>query len=83
VLKVKGQDLLFVRDSDKTVKVLSAVCTHEKCTVKYDPAKSNVVCGCHGSSFSLAGAVLSKPATKNLPTYNATLADDKIIVELE
>ncbi|MDQ3023713.1 MAG: ubiquinol-cytochrome c reductase iron-sulfur subunit [bacterium] len=50
--------------------VLSAICTHLKCKIKYDGGEKKFVCPCHKSTFDLSGKVLKKPAKKPLPEYS-------------
>ena len=46
---------------------VSPICTHRGCTVE---AQSSVlVCPCHGSTYSRAGAVLRGPAERPLRSY--------------
>ena len=52
---------------DGAVRELSAVCTHLKCIVHWNPAEKSWDCPCHGSRFSCDGKVLMGPATKDLP----------------
>ncbi len=62
-----GPAVLVRLPSGETV-AYSAVCTHQGCTVGYDPQRQLLVCPCHGSTFDPArGAkVLSGPATRPL-----------------
>jgi len=55
--------------------VLSAICTHLKCKIKYDDGKHNFLCPCHKSEFDLSGKVLKKPAKKNLPDYSKDVCE--------
>ena len=82
IVKLKGQKVLFVRDSETTVKALSPLCTHQRCEVRYNPSTKKIDCACHGSSFDLQGKVLARPATEPLETYPASLEDGKVIVDL-
>jgi Rieske Fe-S protein len=55
--------------------VLSAICTHLKCKIKYDGGKHNFVCPCHKSEFDLSGKVLKKPAKKDLPNLSKSVSE--------
>jgi len=46
----------------------SAVCTHEGCTVQFNPASKNLQCGCHGAVFDPLNdaKVLTGPTSKPL-----------------
>jgi cytochrome b6-f complex iron-sulfur subunit len=83
VLKL-GADLkiMFVRETETSVKALTSICTHKQCDLQYKPDNKNVECTCHHSTFNLDGKVLVGPATENLKTYPASLSGDKIIVEV-
>jgi glycine/D-amino acid oxidase-like deaminating enzyme/nitrite reductase/ring-hydroxylating ferredoxin subunit len=52
---------------DGAVREMSAVCTHLKCIVHWNPAEKSWDCPCHGSRFSCEGKVVMGPATKDLP----------------
>jgi cytochrome b6-f complex iron-sulfur subunit len=83
VLKVKGDSILLVRDSEKSVRALSSVCTHRQCQVGYNPKKKRVECGCHGSAFDLFGEVLDGPASKPLRNYPAELSGDRVVITVD
>jgi Rieske Fe-S protein len=69
LITVDGKRLLIVRLADSTFVVLSAICTHSGCTVKYSPTRGDVVCPCHGSSFATDGRVTRGPAALPLASY--------------
>jgi cytochrome b6-f complex iron-sulfur subunit len=81
-LKVKGQKLLLVRDSETSVKALDPTCSHKKCTVKFTSSDSQLHCPCHKSAYSLDGKVLGGPAPKPLVTFPAQLSGEQIVVDL-
>jgi len=85
ILAVKGRSILFVRDTETTVRALDPVCSHQKCQVAYRKDGNRIECSCHGSRFGLDGSVQTGPATANLTTYPAELdaANGRIIVSVE
>jgi Rieske Fe-S protein len=56
--------------------VLSAICTHLKCKIKYNDDKGNFLCPCHKSEFDLSGKVLKKPAKKDLPNFSKNVSEE-------
>src|SRR5688572_28599032 len=56
--------------------VLSAICTHLKCKIKFNGEKDRFVCPCHGSEFTLDGTVLNKPAKKPLPDFSNCISEE-------
>ena len=69
VTKPKTDRILVLRTDDTTFATLSAICTHAGCTVGYAAGNMRLNCPCHGSQFSLTGAVLRSPAQRPLKVY--------------
>jgi Rieske Fe-S protein len=83
ILKIKGRHILFVRDTEKTIRALDSVCTHKQCTVEYKPDQKKIVCPCHGSQYSLDGRVSLPPAERSLQSFPVELDGDKVIITIE
>jgi Rieske Fe-S protein len=66
-------NFLLARTGDGTVTALTAVCTHEGCTVS-NFSGSQFVCPCHGSTFNTSGAVANGPANRALQQFPAQVA---------
>ena len=64
---------LAARTSQTTFSVLTAVCTHEGCTVEQFNGEL-FVCPCHNSKYTTAGAVANGPATQALRAFPASFA---------
>jgi Rieske Fe-S protein len=70
---MNGPLLITRPDVNAKPVALSAVCTHQQCTVQPvrsgTPASSSLYCPCHGSAFDLNGKVTHDPATVDLPSF--------------
>lgn len=60
--------IAVVRTGATTFTALSAVCTHQSCTLLY-ATDMTLKCRCHGSAFMLDGSVINGPATVALKVY--------------
>jgi len=56
----------------------SAVCTHLGCIVKWNAAKQEIECPCHGAVFDTKGNVVSGPPPKPLPPLKVGVRNGKI-----
>lgn len=65
---------LLARTGDTTVTALTAICTHEGCTVS-NSSGSQFVCPCHGSTFNASGSVAKGPANRALQTFATQVAN--------
>ena len=68
---------LVYRSSQTSFNVLTAVCTHEACTV--DGFNGQLfVCPCHGSRYTTGGSVANGPASRALTSFPSTLTGDTL-----
>ena len=67
---------------DGSFIALSRTCTHLGCSVPWDTTRKQFVCPCHGSTFDLAGRVLSAPAPRPLDYYPARIENGMIRVDV-
>lgn len=65
-IEIKGEKFGAYRDAKGALHVVSGVCTHMKCLVKWNNFEKTWDCPCHGSRFSQDGVVLEGPAYHNL-----------------
>lgn len=72
-----GKPILLVQPEAGTVVALSAVCTHQGCTVVVDG--DALSCPCHGSVFDLTGKNVSGPAPEPLPPVEVHVADGAVL----
>jgi Rieske Fe-S protein len=74
------REILVVHVASDQYVAVDIKCTHRGCDVNYDSDAKIFECPCHGSTFSLKGAVTKGPATKPLGYYHAERKGDEVIV---
>ena len=74
-----GASLVVTQPTEGEYVGLSAICTHQSCTVR-GVAAGEIECGCHGSRFDLTGQVVKGPATKPLPAMAIKIVDGEITI---
>ena len=62
----EGNKVALYKDEEGKVHALDPVCPHAKCIVDWNSAEKSWDCPCHGSRFSVSGALLTGPARKGL-----------------
>ena len=68
---------LVAHTGQDTFNAMTAVCTHEGCTVsEFDG--SLFICPCHGSEYSTTGAVVQGPAPSALTRFLTQFADNML-----
>jgi Rieske Fe-S protein len=84
ILKIKDKKVLFIRESQESIRSLDPTCTHNKCQVAYNADKNTIDCPCHGSRYDLEGNVLQGPAPEPLKSFETYIDDrNRIILSLE
>jgi Rieske Fe-S protein len=84
VVKVAGRKILLIRESAESVLAFSAVCTHKKTQLGYDPAARLIRCPKHESVFELTGRNVGGPAPRPLPKYpTRLLGDGRLVLQLD
>jgi cytochrome b6-f complex iron-sulfur subunit len=61
---------------------LSATCTHLGCMTRYEKENNRIFCPCHGSNFSVDGAVTGGPAPRALPRLDLVLEGGRLVVDI-
>lgn len=72
-----SEPVYVIAQDDGSFVALSPICTHLGCTVEITGER--LVCPCHGSTYSRAGAVLQGPAERPLARYPAHLSSDGVL----
>ncbi|MGY4644059.1 QcrA and Rieske domain-containing protein [Cellulomonas sp. URHB0016] len=72
-----GKPILLTQPEAGTVVGLSAICTHQGCTVA--PDDDHLACPCHGSTFDLEGKNTGGPAPSPLPHFDVHVVDGAVL----
>ena len=72
---------LVTRTGQETFVALTAICTHEGCTVS-GFENQVYVCPCHGSRYSTSGGVVQGPATSALRQFSTRFANPVLTITL-
>jgi len=70
---IPGRRIFLVRHQN-FFRVVSAVCTHIGCTVRWLKERNRWECPCHGSIFDAKGKVITGPAPRPLPWYTVSVS---------
>jgi len=65
------------------IVVLSNICTHLGCGVRWDDGRRAFLCPCHNGVFDMEGKVVSGPPPKPLPRLRWKIAKGQILVRVE
>lgn len=71
-----------IKNNDESVTAFSPWCTHLGCAYRWDSARSQFSCPCHGSSFSKTGEVITGPAARPLDRYEVKLKGKRMWLEM-
>jgi Rieske Fe-S protein len=72
-------DFLVSRAAPDAFSALTAVCTHQSCTITGFSGQT-FVCSCHGSRFDPTGAVVNGPAQSALRQYATQFANNVLTI---
>jgi menaquinol-cytochrome c reductase iron-sulfur subunit len=69
-----------VKHADNSVVAFAPQCTHLGCAYHWDDGKTEFVCPCHNSLFSIDGRVTDGPAPRPLDRYETKVEGNKLLV---
>ena len=81
LVQSNGGSFLVVRVTQDTFNAMTAICTHEACTID-EFGSSMFQCPCHGSQYSTTGSVVRGPAAQSLRRFNTTFAANVLTIAL-
>jgi len=69
IVEILEEKFGVYRDENGLLTIVSAECTHLKCTLAWNRDELSWDCPCHGSRFTREGKVMNGPANFDLTTY--------------
>ncbi len=69
-----------VKMADNSVVAYGPQCTHLGCAYHWDDAKTEFICPCHNSFFSIDGKLISGPAPRPLDRYQTKIDGSKLLL---
>jgi cytochrome b6-f complex iron-sulfur subunit len=81
LVQTSAGNFLVARTAQDTFNAMTAICTHEQCTVERYQS-GTFTCPCHGSQYNTSGGVVKGPATASLRRYNTSFANNTLIINL-
>ena len=82
--RARARETVFlVWDGEKTIRAMSATCTHLGCQVQWQAKEKKFRCPCHGGVYAADGTVLAGPPPRPLQTIEARIeSDSSVLVRL-
>ncbi|MFT3883302.1 MAG: FAD-dependent oxidoreductase [Gemmatales bacterium] len=71
ILEMEGNRVAAFKDEQGKLTLLSPVCTHLGCIVRWNQSEKTWDCPCHGSRFRARGEVFAGPAESPLEPYRS------------
>ena len=81
LVQTSSGNFLVARTAQDTFNAMTAVCTHEGCTVERYQS-GTFTCPCHGSQFNASGGVVKGPASTALRRFNASFSGGVLTISL-
>ncbi|HHE55550.1 MAG TPA: ubiquinol-cytochrome c reductase iron-sulfur subunit [Caldithrix abyssi] len=78
-----GKTPVFVVPYDDHYKVMSGICTHLGCIVKWEQDKDRFFCPCHKGEFDRMGNVIGGPPPRPLDEFKVVVENHKVYVYVE
>ena len=79
--RARARETVFlVWDGEKTIRAMSATCTHLGCQVQWQAKEKKFRCPCHGGVYAADGRVLEGPPPRPLQIIDARIEPDSSVL---
>lgn len=82
LVQYNGGAILVAHAAQDTFIALTAICTHQGCTIT-GYQNGQYVCPCHGSRYNTNGQVVQGPAQFPLRSYPTQFANSQLVIMLQ
>lgn len=79
LVQAGNNSILVTRTGDVSFNALTAICTHEQCTITGFQGGA-FVCPCHGSTYTTSGQVQRGPATRALRQFTTAFTNNVLTI---
>jgi Rieske Fe-S protein len=79
----RSQRVIFIDRDGDGYRALSSTCQHLGCTVRWDSARTQFLCPCHGGVYDRQGRVVSGPPPRPLERLTVRLNPQTSDLEVE
>lgn len=80
--QIEDKTLFLVRN-ENGYRVLSAICTHLGCKIKWESYRNRFYCACHQGIFSADGEVIGGPPPRRLDEYKVEVDKNLIYMWID
>jgi Rieske Fe-S protein len=80
---IQDKSVYVVKGADGKLGVLTSICPHLGCSVRYNDAEKNFACPCHKGVFAPSGKLVSGPPPRNLDELDSRIASGKLQVRYQ
>lgn len=80
---ITEKPLYVIKGADGNLSVLTAVCTHLGCSVKWLDAEHEFKCPCHNGTFTATGKYVSGPPPRDMDSLESRVVDGHLQVRYQ
>lgn len=80
---ISEKSIYVIKGADGTLSVLTAVCPHLGCSVKWIDTGNHFKCPCHNGEFSQQGKLLSGPPPRDMDALESKVEDGHLKVRYQ
>jgi nitrite reductase/ring-hydroxylating ferredoxin subunit len=81
--ETRREHVVFIDREGEGYRALSATCTHLGCRVRWDTAKTQYLCPCHGGVYDREGRVVAGPPPRGMDRIPIRVNKETSAIEVE